>query len=128
MIAARGLRWLPVASITASASATREVATPRLPDSNCTLKCSVNAVGSSASAPASRAIRTWRSLSSYQLASSPRARATRQASQSQGSASVVRDRVLADVAEGSCQRRDAHGVALRDQQGEAIQEEIERLG
>ena len=82
-----GASWLPVASATASASATSDAAASRSPTNNCTPKRSIRAIGSRESAPAWRASCTWRSVSSSQLASSPRARAMRQASQSQRSVS-----------------------------------------
>ena len=82
-----GASWLPVASTTASASATSDAAASRSPTNSCTPKRSIRAMGSRESAPALRASCTWRSVSSSQLASSPKARAMRQASQSQRSAS-----------------------------------------
>ena len=80
-----GLSWLPVASVTASNSATSDIASASLPLNSAALNRSVRAIGSTERAPARLATWTCRSVSSSQPTSSPMARAMRQASHSQRS-------------------------------------------
>ncbi len=62
-----GAMLLPVASVTDSACATSEAASANSPANMCTPARMLRAMGSTISAPASRASVTWRSDSTSQL-------------------------------------------------------------